>query len=124
MAVQTEPHRAASLVMFESDTLVTREAITIVSGAGVLRPGTVLGKITSGGKYKPATATGSDGAQVGAAILLYAVDATSADAQVAAIVRGDCAINGAELVWGSTVDDSTKRNAKIADLRALGVIVR
>lgn len=52
---------------------------TIVSGAGVLAAGTVLGKITSGGKFKTALDASSDGSETPAAILAVDVDATSAD---------------------------------------------
>lgn len=53
--------------------------VTIASGAGVLDVGTVLGKITSGGKYKAYASGNSDGSQTAVGILTERVDATSAD---------------------------------------------
>lgn len=53
--------------------------VTIASGAGVLDVGTVLGKISVGGKYKAYANGNSDGSEVAVGILTERVDATSAD---------------------------------------------
>lgn len=75
------------------------------------------------GKWVPATATGATGAQTARAINLYGVDATSADVEVAAITR-HAAVNGNILTYDASIDDDTKKAAKIADLKAVGIIVR
>lgn len=123
MAVLTEARHAGEFILSEGNGHVSRDTITIVSGAGVVKAGTVLGKITASGKYKPATATGTDGGQTGAAVNIYEVDATSADVSVAAVVR-QAEINGNLITYGATVDDNTKKAAKAADLAAVGIIVR
>lgn len=123
MAVLTEARHAGEFILSEGNGHVSRDTITIVSGAGVVKTGTVLGKITASGKYKPATATGTDGGQTGAAVNIYEVDATSADVSVAAVVR-QAEINGNLITYGATVDDNTKKAAKAADLAAVGIIVR
>lgn len=103
----------------------TRDVITIVSGAGAIQIGHVLGKITTGGKYKPATATGSDGAQLASAIALEAVDATSGDKLCIALVRGHSIVSQNDLTWGATIDDATKRAAaKVQLLANAGILAK
>lgn len=75
------------------------------------------------GKWVAAPATANTGAATAKAILLYGVDATSADVKVTAIVRhaevvGDC------LLYAASVDDAGKIAAKVADLAAVDIIVR
>ena len=47
----------------------TRETVTLASGAGKLTPRTVLGRITSGGKYTVLTPGASNGSQNAAGLL-------------------------------------------------------
>lgn len=74
--------------------------VTIVSGAGKLLRGTVLGKITEGGKYQTVDSTKTDGSQTAKAILAYPVDATSAD--VVATVYWSGSFNREALIFGGT----------------------
>jgi len=79
--------------------LITRNVV-IVSGSGNLTPGTVLGKITTGGKYKTVNSTNADGSQVAKAVLKYPVDATNAD--VLATVYWAGMFNREHLIFGGT----------------------
>lgn len=74
-------------------------------------------------KYVPAPATGTDGSQIGKAVTLYEVDATSADVKVAAITR-HAEVNGKLLVYASSVDDDAKKAVKAAQLATVDIIVR
>ncbi|TWA73944.1 bacteriophage lambda head decoration protein D [Azospirillum brasilense] len=123
MAALTEGRHAAEFILSEGNGSVSRDAITIVSGAGKLAAGTVLGKITASGKYTASPATGSDGSQTAAAILLAPVDATSADATGVAVTRFS-EVNGNTLTYDASVDDATKRGAKATQLATVGIIVR
>ncbi|QCO03034.1 head decoration protein [Azospirillum argentinense] len=123
MAALTEGRHAAEFILSEGNGSVSRDAITIVSGAGKLAAGTVLGKITASGKYTASPATGSDGSQTAAAILLAPVDATSADATGVAVTRFS-EVNGNTLTYDASVDDATKRGAKVTQLATVGIIVR
>lgn len=123
MVTYTEGRHPGEGLLSEANFHRSRDKVTIVSGAGVLVPGTVLGKITASGKYKPATATGSDGGQTAAAVLLYPVDATSADVEVAAITR-DAEWISSQLTYGATIDDDTKKAAARAQLAAVNIIAR
>jgi hypothetical protein len=123
MAVLTETRHAGEFVLSEGNGNISRDSITIVSGAGVVRAGTVLGKITASGKYTPSPATGADGSQVAVAVNIYEVDATSADVAVAAIMR-DAEVNVNTLTYAASVDDNTKKAAKATQLAAVNIIVR
>ena len=101
----------------------TREVITLLIGMPY-PVGSVLWKITASGKYTLSPATGADGSQVASAVLLYAVDATLADAVGIVVARGPSIVSRAGLAYGSTVDDGTKITAKIAQLAAVGIIAR
>jgi len=123
MVTFTEGRHAGEGLLSEANFHRSRDKITVASGAGVLAPGTVLAKVTASGKYVPSAATGSDGSQTAVAILLYPVDATSADVDVAAITR-DAEWNINTLTYGSTVNDDTKKLAARTQLAALGIISR
>ena len=113
----------ASFILSEAAGHRSRDNIIIASGAGKVPPGTVLGRVTVGGKYKPSIAAAADGSQLGAAINIYGVDATTADVAVAAIVR-DAEVNKHELGYDGTVDDDAKKTAMNVSLVAAGIIPR
>jgi hypothetical protein len=121
--VFNEDRHAAEFILFEVGITYSRDNIIIAAGSGIVKPGTALGQITASGKYKPSTATGSDGAQTAKALNIEEVDATSADVIVAALTRVS-EVNGKLIAYDATVDDATKRAAKAAQLAAAGIIVR
>ncbi len=123
MAALTQPPTMGDLLKYELNPSYTREVVTLLTGSKY-SVGAVLGKITSGGKYKLSPATGSDGAQVAAAVLLQDVDATEADAQAVVIARGPAIVSRDALVLDATVNDATKTQAKIDQLVALGIVPR
>lgn len=95
--------------------LLVGRKITIASGQGVLKRGTVLGKITASGKYVKSLSASSDGSQTPDLILAEDVDATSADAQALAYARGDFAAQALTLGTAHTVASITE------GLRAKGI---
>src|SRR4051794_20003985 len=103
MTTYTEGRHNGEFIMSELEGHGSRENVTIVSGAGVLAAGTVLGKITSGGKYKTSLLASSDGSEVQRAILINGVDASSADVS-AAVIFNDAEVNGNLIVWGADID--------------------
>lgn len=120
---KTEGARALGFVLSEAEFGRSRDTVTVVSGEGELAPGTVLGKVTASGKYAISPATGSTGEEAAVAVLAYAVDASSADAEAVVVTRAAQVI-AAELTYDSSVDDGTKVAAKAAELETAGVIVR
>ena len=123
MPVLTEPPSMGDVLKYEVNPHYTREVITLLQGMPY-PVGSVLGKITASGKYKLSTSGGSDGAQIASAVLLYAVDATLADASGIVVTRGPSIVSRAGLAYDGTVDDSAKITTKIGQLAAVGIIAR
>ena len=126
MTTFTEGRHTAEFILSEGNGQISRSNVTLLggfTGAGTIQAGTVLGKITSGGKYAISPATGGDGSQTGFAILIDNVDVTDGDV-VAAVISRDAEVNGGCLVFDSTVDDGTKEAAKATQLALVGIIVR
>lgn len=123
MTVLTEPRHPGEFLMSEANGQRSRETITVASGAGVIAPGSVLGQITASGKYLASAIGAVDGSQTAAAVSLYGCDATSTDQKIAAITR-DAEVNGNILTFHADRDQPAERAAAIADLAAVGIIVR
>lgn len=106
----------------------SRETVTIASGNGELKLGTVL-EAGEDGKYKPLSYTAateepsSTPAKAGtpAAILLRDVDTTESDVRAVVIMRHAVVVEQ-NLVF--KFDDDTVLPDIYADLKALGIIVR
>lgn len=95
---------------------VTDGRITVVSGAGVLVRGTLLGKITTGGKYQTSLSGASDGSQTPVAILANDVDASAADVtNVLVYTSGE--FNERAITFGAGHTAASTRDA----LRARGI---
>lgn len=122
MAATSESNRNLEFLLIEANGTLSREQITVVSGAGALGAGTVLGKITASGKYTAYDDDNVDGSETAAAILLYDADATSADVEAAVIVR-DAEVKADKIVWAAT-NDATDITNGTADLVALNIIIR
>lgn len=123
MSVLTQPSVMGDVLKYELNPNFTRETVTLL--AGTKYPvGAVLGRITASGKLKLSTATGSDGAQTVAGVLLYATDATAADMPGVILARGPALVAKAALIFDASVDDAAKTAAKHAQLTALGIIPR
>lgn len=98
--------------------LITDE-MTIVSGAGALKRGTVLGKITASGKGTTVQSDGTDdGRRTPYAILAADTDATSEDKKAPVFKAGE--FNANALVFGGTDTAATHKEA----LRDLGIFVK
>ncbi|MBY0352201.1 head decoration protein [Tabrizicola sp.] len=123
MPVLTDPPSMGDVLKYEVNPNYTREVVTLL--AGMPYPvGSVLGKITASGKFTLSPATGADGSQVATAVLLYAVDATLADAVGIVVARGPAIVSRAALAYDATVDDGAKITTKIGQLAAVGIIAR
>ncbi len=126
MTTVSEGRHAAEFVLSEAEGTRSRESVTLhggFTGAGKLKPGTVLGQITSGGKYAASPASGSDGSQTAKAVLIGWADITDGDVEAAVIAR-DAEVNGDCLEYEATVDTDNEKAAKATQLAAVGIIVR
>ena len=99
-----------------------REEGTIASGAGIVQPGTVLGRVTATGKYVPVNPAGADGSESASAILFHGVDATDADVPCTVTARS-AEVQAAVLIFPDGTTDPQK-TAAIAQLGALGIVAR
>ncbi|MDZ4095763.1 MAG: head decoration protein [Paracoccaceae bacterium] len=123
MPVLTQPPSMGDVLKYEVNPNYTRETVTLLQGMPY-PVGSVLGKITASSKYMLSTASGTDGAETASAVLLYAVDATLADAVGIVVIRGPAIVSRAGLAYEATVNDAAKITAKIAQLAAAGIIAR
>lgn len=123
MAAKTEPRHSGEFLLSEAEGTRSRDNIKIASGAGKVVAGAVLGKVTASGKFLPHNPGASDGTQTAIAVLLDAVDATSADAACVAITR-DAEVKAAELTYHASTDTAPELAAVQASLAAVGIIVR
>jgi len=123
MSVLTQSPTMGDVLKYEVNPNYTRETVTLLAGTAY-PVGAVLGRITASGKYKLATSGGSDGAQTAAAVLLYATDATLADAVGVVILRGPAIVSRASLAYDATVDDGAKITTKLGQLAAVGLLPR
>jgi hypothetical protein len=123
MPVLTEQPSMGDVLKYEVNPNYTREVITLLQGMPY-PVGAVLGKIAASGAFKLATSGGTDGAQTASAVLLYAVDATLADAEGIVLARGPSIVSRAELAYDASVDDGAKITTKLGQLAAVGIIAR
>ena len=123
MPVLTEPPSMGDVLKYEVNPNYTREVVTLLIGTKY-PVGAVLGRITASGKYTLSTAAGTDGAQTASAVLLYAVDATLADAVGIVVARGPAIVSRAALAYDATIDDGAKITTKIGQLAAVGIVAR
>lgn len=123
MTVLRQPATLGDVLKYEVNPNFTRETITLLAGTDYPL-GAVLGQITANGKYTLAPDTGADGSEIASAVLLYAVDATDADATGIVIGRGPAIVSKSALVFDASVDDAAKTAVKHSQLAALGIMPR
>ena len=123
MAPLVKPPTEGDILKFDLDKNYTREVVTLLEGTN-FPIGAVLGRVAASGKYKLSAASGSDGAETAAGVLVEAVDASDGDRTGVIVSRGPAIVAGGMLVFDPSVDDAAKRAAKIAELVALGIVAR
>jgi hypothetical protein len=111
----TEGKHTAEFLLSEGNGSISREQVTIAAAAAALVPGTLVGKITASGKYAAYNNGASDGTEVAAGVLYAAAPDSAAD-QKAVIIARDAEVMASALTGSDT--------AGVADLKALGIIVR
>ena len=123
MTMLTEGKHTGGFLVWEVLRDYTRETVTIASGAGKLEPGTVLGRITTGGKYTSFAPSASNGSQNASGILWDSVDASAADAPAVILLRGPAIVNRQDLVWPDGATEAQITTATTA-LASIGIILR
>ena len=123
MTMLTEGKHTGGFLVWEVLRDYTRETVTIASGAGKLEAGTVLGRITTGGKYTSFAPSASNGSQNASGILWDSVDASAADASAVILLRGPAIVNRQVLVWPDGATEAQITTATTA-LASIGIILR
>lgn len=122
MNAKVEPGRDSEAVLYEAPDHYSNDEVTVGTAAD-LAANTVVGKITSSGKYVAYNPGASDGSETAAGMIRVAAAAAAADVVgVRAVVR-HARLNRAALQWGAGVTTAQHRTDAIADLKALGVLV-
>ncbi len=121
MTTLVEGKHAGGFLVWEAFREYTRETITVA--AGVLEPGTVLGRITATGKYAAHDPVAIDGTETAVALLWGKADASGGDAPAVAVLRGPAIVNRHDLVFAGTPSEAEIVAAHAA-LLAAGILVR
>ena len=107
---------------YGADFAYCKELVTVNDTAGTLAIGTVLGVVTTDGKYKRAVQTAVDGSAVAAGIVAAAKTIVGAtDTQVLVYVRGPMGVSKGGLVLDATYDTDAEKLAVYAALNAKGI---
>lgn len=120
----TDTHVYGNVVKHEylPDVGYCKRVVTVNDTAGTLAIGTVLGRVTVGGKFKRAVQTASDGSQVAAAVVARVTTIPgSTDTNVLCLVRGPVGLSKAGLVLDATYDLDAEKQAVYDALEALGI---
>lgn len=121
MPTLTETTHPGGFLVWEAFRDYTRDVVTIA--AGVLEPGTVLGKITASAKFAAHDPDATDGTETAAAVLWGKADASGGDVPGVALVRGPAIVNRHDLVFVGTPSEG-EIVAVHAALLAAGILVR
>lgn len=122
--ISTSLHTISNVVKHEygADYAYCRKLVTVNDTAGTLAIGTVLGQVTSGGKYKRAVQTAVDGSDAAAAIVASAKTiAGTTDTQVLVYFRGPMGVSKGGLILDATYDTAPEKAVVYAALEAKGI---
>ncbi|GGF56662.1 hypothetical protein GCM10007301_15440 [Azorhizobium oxalatiphilum] len=114
--------RTANYIISEANGYLSRDQVLVASGAGVVKPATVLAKVTASGKFVPLAPAATDGSQNAAAILYEGCDATSVDVRRTVSSRAT-EVQAAVLIWPAGIT-APQKTAALAQLAALQIIAR
>lgn len=116
-----EATRTAEFLVAEANGDRSRDQITIAYSKD-LPPGTVLGKITTGGKFKQFDPDATDGSETAAGVLYDWAEASAGDVRGVGVVRDAVVVRGA-LAFASGVSQGDQ-DAAIDALAERGIVAR
>ena len=127
MTILTEGTRGYAFLVSEANGMYrSRQEVTVtVPANSTIVPGTIMGKITTGGKFVAQLAASDDGSETPAGLLLVPQTNTTGSAidVVATIVARDAEVVKTEITYDPAANAAAILAADVA-LAALGIIVR
>ncbi|MCU6432634.1 head decoration protein [Undibacterium sp. Jales W-56] len=120
--VFVEPMNLGDLLKYEAPNLYSRDRVTVVAGQN-LPLGAVAGMVTASGKVKQIDPSATDGSQYAAGVLMQNCDAHLADRDDGLMVARHAIVSDHALQWPVGITTG-EQQAAIAQLKALGVLVR
>lgn len=121
-AVFTESMNLGDLLKYEAPNLYSRDRVTVAAGQN-LPLGTVVGMVTATDKVKQIDPSATDGSQVAAGVLMQACDAALAERTNGLMLARHAIVSDHALQWPTGIT-TAEQQAAIAQLKALGVLVR
>lgn len=119
-----EGRRDAEFLLSEANGSRSRDNIKYAAGSGKIKTGTVLGKVTASGKYKPHDPAAADGSQTAIALALNTID-VPADADLVDVgITRDAEVKAVCLTFNAATDTDAEKAAVIASLASVGIICR
>lgn len=118
----TEGLNLGDLLKYEAPNLYSRDQVTIGAGQN-LQLGTVVGLVTATSKIKQIDPSATDGCQYPAGVLMQSVDATLIDRDDGLMLARHAIVADHALAWPSTIT-SAEKQAAVAQLKSLGILVR
>jgi len=122
MTTLTEGQHRGEYIISEPNGDRGRDAVTIENGQ-TLKPGHVLGKVTSSGEFKEYDPGNGDGSETAVAVCYDHVDA-SGGAKTGVITARDTEVNAGELVWFDSASDAQKSTGQSELQTNSGIVAR
>lgn len=130
-AIETRSTRLGAVLQYEDHPEYGHCRDVVVANEAAIKTyviGTVLGKVTTTGKYKILEAAASDGSQNFAGIYIgepkgdnKQTIAATTDTNVVVLFRGPAGVGKANLVFGASVNTAPKLAAVYAQMEAVGI---
>ena len=112
----------SAFVKYEAPQNYSREDVTVLSGQN-LAIGTVVGRLTTGGKIKAYDNDAADGTQTAIGVITADVNASTGDTPGVIIAR-HAILAKESLVWGAAVTTQGEKDAAYVELEAIGILCR
>lgn len=118
----TEGQHRGEFIVSEANGHRSRESVTIESGQ-TLKPGHVLGQVSSSGEYKEYNPGNADGSETAVAVCYDHVDASGGTVEAPILAR-DAEVNAAELAWFDGATDNEKSTGRNELAAQSGIVAR
>lgn len=124
MSEVLEGRRAGEFLLSEANGARSRDNIKFLAGSGKIKSGSVLGKVTASGKYKPYDPAATDGSQTAIALALNNIDVPEDADLVDVGITRDVEVKTVCLTFNVATDTDAEKAAVLASLASVGIIGR